>query len=57
MSMNDLNTLPDYYIPEDRKERKDGRHCSFTIYRKERDIVNLETIGQIPNSDSTVVAT
>ena len=48
--MHDFNLLSQNDVSEYWEEGKDGRKSSFSIDDKERYMVDLETIGEIPNT-------
>ena len=55
MSMHNLNALADYDVTEDGEKREDGRECCFAVDDPKGDIVNLESVGQVPNAFSAGV--
>lgn len=55
VSMDNLDLFSNDDIPEDREERKDSWHCRFAIDDEKRDMVDLEAIGEIPDSGPAFV--
>ena len=45
--MDDGDSFSDNYVPEDGKERKDGWEGGFAVDYEKRDMVDLETVGQV----------
>ena len=55
MAMHDLNSLPDYDVPEDREERKHGGKSGFPVYYEKRNMIDLQTISEIPDTCTSLV--
>ena len=55
MPMHDFNLLSQNDIPEYREEGKDSRESRFPIDDKERHMVDLETIREIPDTGSSLI--
>jgi hypothetical protein len=55
VSMDNLDLFSKDNIPENWEERKDSRHCRFTIDDEKRDMVDLEAVGEIPDSGPAIV--
>jgi hypothetical protein len=55
VAMNDLYLLSNDNVPENRKEGKDCWHSGFSVDDQKGDMVDLESIGQVVDSSSTVV--
>lgn len=53
--MHNLDLLTNHDIPKYREEREYGGHGRFAINDEERDMVDLESIGQIPDPSPTFV--
>jgi hypothetical protein len=45
----------DYDVPEDGEEGKDRRHGRLSVDDEERNMVNLEPIGEIMHSSSSLI--
>jgi hypothetical protein len=50
VAMDDLNLFSDDDIPEDWEKGEDGRHRRLPIDDQKRDMIDLETVGQVVNS-------
>lgn len=50
VAMHNLNLLTDDNIAEDRKEGKDSREGGLAVDDEERDMVDLESVGQVADS-------
>lgn len=55
MAVDNLNLFANDNIPEYGEEREHRRHSRLAIYDEERHMVNLETIGKIPNPSAPFV--
>ena len=49
MAMNNLNLFSNDNVSKDGEERKDGWHCGFSINHEEWDMIDFETICQVPD--------
>lgn len=56
MPVNNLDTLSNDDVPENRKEREDCRHRSFSVYCEKGHIVHLEAVREIANTNSVMIA-
>ena len=50
MAMHDFNLLPNHDIAEYGEEGKHGREGRFSVDHEERNVVDLEAIGEVSNS-------
>jgi hypothetical protein len=55
MTMDDLDLLPDEDVAQDGEKGEHCWHSGFAIDDQERDMVDLETIGEIVDSCPTFV--
>lgn len=55
MAVNNVDLFPYDNIPKDGKEGEDGRESGRAIDDPKRHVVDLETIGEIPNALAVVV--
>jgi hypothetical protein len=55
MAMHNLNLFSDHNVPEDGKEGKNRGHGRLSIDDEERNMINLETIGEIMHSSSSLI--
>ena len=55
MTMHDLNFLPDDNVPEDREEGKHGGKSCFSVYYEERNMIDFQTISEIPDTCTPLV--
>ena len=55
MSMYNLDLLPNDDIAQDGKCREDSWKCRFSIHDQERDMIDLESIGEIVNTCPALV--
>jgi hypothetical protein len=55
MAMNNFNLLSNNNVPKIWEEREDGWEGRGAIYDKEGDVVDFETIGEIPNASSAII--
>lgn len=55
VAMNNLDFLPDDDVAKNWKEGKHGRHCGFSIYNKERNMIDFEAIGEISDASAALV--
>lgn len=55
MPVDDLDLFANDDIAENRKEGEDGRHGRFAVNNEERDMVNLESIGKVPDPGASFV--
>lgn len=55
VSMHNLDLLPNHNIPKYREEREHRGHRRLAIDNEERHMVDLESIGQIPDPGPTFV--
>ena len=55
MTMHDFNLLPDDNVPEDREEGKHGGEGSFSVYYKKGNVINFQTVSEIPNPCASLV--
>ena len=55
MPMHNFNLLSDDNVPEDREEGKHGGKSGFSIYNEKRNMVDFQTISEIPNSCTSLV--
>lgn len=55
MSMYNLDTFSDDDVAKDWKEGEDGGKSAFSIDDQKRNMVDLETIGQIADSRATFI--
>ena len=55
MTMHDLNFLPDDNVPEDREEREHGGEGGFSVYYEKRNMIDFQTISEIPDPCSSLV--
>ena len=53
--MDDFNLLSQNDVPEYREEGKDSGESRFSIYDKERHMVDFETICEIPDTRSSLI--
>lgn len=56
MPMHDLNLLSQNDISENREEGKDSRESSFPVDDKERHMIDLEAVCEIPNTSSPFIS-
>jgi hypothetical protein len=54
--MHDLDLLSNHDIPEDGEEGEDSGHGCFPVDNKERDMVDLESIGEVAYASSAFVS-
>lgn len=55
VAMNDLYLFPYDHIPKDREERKHSWHSSFPVDDQEGDVVDLQSVGEVVYTGSTIV--
>lgn len=55
MPVNDLDLFANDDIAENREEGEDGWHSRLAVYNEERDVVNLEPIGKVPDPSASFV--
>ena len=55
MAVDDLNLLSDDDVAKYREKGEHRRHRRFAVYDEEGDMVDLETICEIPNSGASLV--
>jgi len=55
MAVDNLYLLPDDDISKDWEEREDCRHCGFSVYDHEGNIVDFETVCQISYTGAITV--
>lgn len=55
MTMNNLDLLPNDDVSKDRKEGKDGGEGGLAVDDKERDMVDLEAVGEVADSSAAFV--
>lgn len=55
MPMDYLYIFAYHNIPEDWEEGKDGRKGCFAVYYKEWYVVDLEAVGEISNTGSSLI--
>lgn len=55
VTMDNLNLFPDDHIAEYWEERKHGWHGGFPVDDQERHMVDLQSVGQIVYTSSTIV--
>lgn len=55
MAVDNLNLLSNHDIAENREEGKDGREGRFSVDHEEGDVVDLEAIGEVPNTRAALV--
>ena len=55
MPMHNFNLLSQNDVSEYREEGKDSRESGFSIDDKERHVVDFETIGEIPDTRSSLI--
>jgi len=56
MTVDDLNLFSDCYTAEDWKEREHRRKGGLSVQDQERNMIDLESVGQIMNSSSAFIS-
>ena len=55
MAMYNFDLFSYYNIPKYRKEGKDRRHSRFSVDDEERNMIDLEAIGEVVNSRASLI--
>lgn len=55
MPVNNLDTLAQTYIPEDREEGEDGREGGGAVDDEEGHVVDLDAVGEVADALAIVV--
>ena len=55
MAMHDLNFFPNDNISEDGEERKHSGKGGFSVYYEKGNMIDFQTIGEIPNPCTSLV--
>ena len=55
VAMNDFNLFSDDDVAENWEEGEDGWHSGLAVNDKERNVINLEAIGEVSNSSPAFV--